>query len=53
MKLKNHSYLLGNNFNHNNFDLVDVPFVFLRVEEIKNLFKDLSVQKLHLIRKIY
>lgn len=46
---KNHNYLLGNNFNHNNFDLVDVPFVFLRVDEIKNLFKDLNVQKLHLI----
>lgn len=46
---KDPHYLLGDSYNHNNFDLEDVPFVFLRVEEIKDLFKNLPIHKLHLV----
>ena len=46
---KNHDYLLKNYYNHDNFDLVDIPFVFLRINEIEDLLKDFKVKKLHLV----
>lgn len=46
---KNHNYLLGNYYNHNTFDLVDIPFVFLRIEEIKELFNNYNINRLHLV----
>ena len=46
---KNHDYLLKDYYNHDNFDLVDIPFVFLRINEKEDLFKDFQVKKLHLV----
>lgn len=47
--MKNSSYLLSNEFDKESFDLVDIPFVFLRINEMKELFKNKNIQKLHLV----
>lgn len=47
--IKDKSYLLGNDFDKETFDLVDIPFVFMRINEMNDLFKNKSIQKLHLV----
>ena len=47
--MKNKSYLLSNEFDKETFDLVDIPFVFLRISEMNDLFKYKNIEKLHMV----